>query len=253
MPLQTLCRRFKPVVRKRSPLLAAPPLAEWSFDHCPAKELPTCRKYEFTRESPLIRETVERKRNGELDALTESVFMLFPYTSYWILDSPWWHKTPYLGIPTEELRRLYPEPKQGKTNLADLVDLDVNPGPKASERIVLIYIPEGLSRSLARRSINDLLTRDYAHLFKSESVGWRPKRGRGSYTGQFKADLKALGALRLRKAGYSALAAIELAKSLRLDTYLTVQAYCRAVKRAQALIDYFEDLLRQFAAKKALQ
>jgi hypothetical protein len=201
----------------------------------------------------LIRETVKRKRNGELDALTESVFMLFPLTSYWILDSPWWPDTPYLRIPAEELRRLQPEPKQEKTNLADLVDLGVNRGPKASERIVVIYIPVGLSRSLARRATADLLTRDHAHLFKSELGRWHPKRGRGSYTEQFKADLKALGALRLRKAGYSAEAAIELAKSQRLDMYSSAQAYSRAVKRAQALIDYYENLLRQFAAKKAPQ
>jgi hypothetical protein len=236
------------VRKRRSKPLVEPALNEWSFQQCPAEELSNCHTYEFNRSSDLIIETVERWRAGEIDAFTESLVMLFPFTSYWMLDSDWPEK-PYLDIPEEERWRHIV--KQQEVNcLADLVDPGTNLNMSGPSRIVSFYVPEGLSRFSLSRAIDDLLERRYGHLIRTQKGGWRPKRGRGCHTERCQAGLKALSALRLKRKGYSAHEAIELAKSLHVENYSNPQAFCKAAKRAQAEIDSRENSLRTYAAIK---
>src|SRR5271166_2138962 len=212
-----LCLRFKTVYKpagaqrksdKIRPGAVAPALAEWRFEQCPVEEISRCRTYEVTRSSTLIRHIVEQKRAGVIDALTESIFLVFPIDVYWILDSPWWPLTPYLEIPAEERRRLTPsfcwqDTEADPACAAALVDpaanLEMDNG-----RLIPIYVPQGIRRNLVLRAIDALLVRDHADLFKLDNTApWRnPKRGRGSTIEQYRVELKALAAWRLKRAGY---------------------------------------------------
>jgi hypothetical protein len=235
---------------EKAPALVAPALAEGSFEQCPDVRLSDCHTYEYNRSSDLICETVRRRRAGEVDALTESVFLLFPFTSYWMLDSPWWPGKPCLEIRAEEWKCHLIQP-EAVHSAADLIDPSTNFNMTRDRLVLLRLAPGRLTLTMALRATRALLLRDHADLFCAPLKGQgRSKRGRGSYPEQARADLKALFAWRLKKRGYTAREAIALAESLRLNTYSGPQAYCRAVKRAQEVIDYREDLLRQFAAKK---
>jgi len=80
-----------------------PPLPEWDFGPCPPNELSECERYEYSRSSILIRETIARRRAGEDDPLTRVVLFSFPVTlALWLPQSNWWPGTPFLMIPEQE-------------------------------------------------------------------------------------------------------------------------------------------------------
>ena len=113
--------------RRRSTHLAEPPLVEWNFDQCPGEELSICCTYELTRSSTLIRETTERRRDGEQDRLTRAVILVFPINATWVPGFPLWSREPYLAIPAAERKKLlgsfgFRSTGKDKKSLASLVD-----------------------------------------------------------------------------------------------------------------------------------
>jgi len=232
----------------RKPIL--PHLVEWSFGQCPGEEISVCHTYEFTRSSALIRETVKRSRDGEEDGLTQSLILVFPIDSFWIVGSHWWPEKPYLEIPAEERRLLIPsfclpgardEPAHAAPILDPAENLET-----ASGRKIEIYVPPGCPLNLVLFAIRGLLVRDHADLFEPNKRLWRPKPGGSSTIEQCRADLKALGCCRLRALGYCAREAIALMKSHKVETYESPQAYSRAVKRPQVVLNRLENRVREF-------
>jgi hypothetical protein len=227
---------------------------EWSFDGCPADELLQDRSYEYTRSSPLIRETVARKREGGEDSLCRALNLLFPFTALWIISgehSHWWPETPYLAIPREERRSHLLLPKKGPRK--DLAHFCA-PGPselEEVERLVLAYFPPGWPLSRFKQAVGQLVERDYPHLLEKpvQRFKWSwTKRGAGSNREQARSDLKALSAWRLRECGYTASQALELARSHRVPMYASERSFRNAVRKAKAKIAGLEEELRRYAA-----
>jgi hypothetical protein len=226
---------------------------EWNFDGCPADELSLARSYEYTRSSPLILQTVKRKREGEEDPLTTVLFLIFPFNAFWItgLHSHWWPDTPYLAFPQAERRSHLILPK--KRPRKDLADFCA-PGPAELHdplRLVLLYFPPGWPLSRFKQGVGQLIERDYPHLLEKPAPGLKwTKPGAGSFLEQCRSDLKALSAWRLRGYGYTVLQALELARSHRMPMYASERSFRNAARKAQAKIAQLEERLRDYAAKR---
>jgi hypothetical protein len=243
-------------VPRRKPPPAQPALLEWNFDGFPADELSLARSYEYTRSSALIRETVQRKREGGEDSLCGALYLVFPINSLWIISGAhchWWPDTPYLAIPRAERRsHLILPPSRPRKDLADFCA----PGPAElhdAERLVLVYVPPGWPLSRIKQAFGQLIERDYPHLLEKpvQRFKWRwTKRGAGSTLEQCRTDLKALSAWRLRESGYTASQALELAHSHRVSMYASERSLRNAARKAKAKIAQLEERLRDYAAKR---
>jgi hypothetical protein len=247
--------RRRPGRKKRgSSSPGEPPLPEWDFSRCPPEELElsNCRGYEYSRSSKLIRKTVARLRAGNDDPLTQAVILVFPLPlALWLPKSQWWPNTPYLAIPKEERSSLVSsfhrsQTKQASESLAALVDPfgDDHLHDTTGGCIIPIYVPRGERMDFLQRAVTDLLRRDYPELLE------RSNRFRSSHrSDQLMDNLKFLSAWRLSEHGYTAKAAIALAKKHRVETYDTVRGYRDAVAKAQKAISALEQSLQQLAAR----
>jgi hypothetical protein len=244
---------------------------EWNFDPCPEKELRFCWAYEYTREVSTTESVVAKWRSKTAAQTFEALCALaknegapsvcVPTDLFQYF--PEWPARPYLSIePLERNRRykkLYPksDAEYASSSLVPRLPQDERmwdmlmtelyssardggipkasiPGEKSAEFILLRIDWHLTNKALMQRFQGFLESRPPA------AIQYRKKEGKGSHPEIMKADLKALGALRLRRAMRVSDIPSYTAEVLEKPLYSQETSILRAVKRAQKIIRSFE-------------
>jgi hypothetical protein len=257
--------RVKPGQEVAAPWPQKPPWEEWDFRSCPSKELLDLRLYEYSREIDSIRDRVANWRAKAKSQTFEGYCELAkrdgipsvcrPIDKFFL--SPEWPLKPYLSIPEKERDRRAKQflSKAGNHRGAHALTPLVSPAEwqnlcchltdhinESSLPVIPMATPE--TSVLALFQIDWRLPKEtLVEHFRAFLEVYRPPgitsvlrpQGKASLPTQYRADLKALGAYRLReKFGV---------KADNIKFFSEASRVAKAVKRAESRIQQFEQLV----------
>jgi hypothetical protein len=257
--------RVKPGQGVAAPWPQKPPWEEWDFSSCPSEELPDVYLYEYSREIDSIRDAVAtwraKAKSQTFGGYCELVkrdgipSVCSPIDKFFL--SPEWPLKPYLSIPKKERDRRAKQflSEVGNHRGAHALSPLVSPAEwqnlcchltdhinESSLPVIPMVTPETSVLALFqidwRLPDETLMKRFRAFLEDYRPPGITPilrPQGKASRPAQCRADLKALGAYRLReKFGV---------KADDIDLFSQASRVAKAVKRARSRIKEFEQLV----------
>jgi hypothetical protein len=184
---------------------------EWDFSTCPKWELVECWRYEFKRESPIVRQIVVDWRNvcdlPSFDAFLNlaQAMLMPPERGHLYALCPEWPNLPYLSIPASERKRRFNQLFSDETNslAAELEPKPAPPGALSLQAVNLILELLGEKEKIQQEDVTFRIPRSMAHKEILRRVAaWlkvhQPDTASANVSNRrLGADLKALGALRV--------------------------------------------------------
>src|SRR5215469_14385056 len=193
------------------------PRFEWDFSTCPSWELAECWYYEFKRESPLARQiVVDWRKDREPPTFDEflnlaQAMLMPPERGHLDAFCPEWPSYPYLSIPPAERKRRFSQlfPNETESLAAELEPRPAPPGALSLEAVNFILELDGKKERIQEVDVTFRIRRSMAdkEIMRRVAAWLKVHRAYRGYKAspnvlnrRLRADLKALGALRVLRA-----------------------------------------------------